>query len=95
METVGITFIQAIATILHQVINLYIWVVIISALITWVKPDPFNPIIQVLDRLTSPAYEIVRRYIPTNFAGIDIAPIVIILALQFVDLFFVKLLFSF
>jgi len=88
------TLIEAIAQILHMIINIYIWVVIISALITWVKPDPYNPIVQVLRRLTEPVYEFMRRYIPTMIGGIDLAPIIVILGLQFLDLFAVKLLFN-
>jgi len=88
------TLIESVAQILHMVINIYIWVVIISALITWVRPDPYNPIVQVLNRLTEPVYAFIRRYIPTVIGGIDLAPIMIILGLQFLDLFAVKLLFS-
>ncbi|WP_458701242.1 YggT family protein [Sulfurospirillum sp. 1307] len=88
------TLIEALAQILHMVINIYIWVVIISALITWVRPDPYNPIVQVLRRLTEPVYASIRRYIPTIIGGVDLAPIIIILALQFLDLFAVKLLFA-
>lgn len=88
------TFIQAIAQILSMVINIYIWVIIISALISWVRPDPYNPIVQILYRLTEPVYAFVRRFIPTVFGGIDIAPIIILIALQFINLFFVKLLFG-
>jgi YggT family protein len=88
------TLIEAIAQILSMVINIYIWVVIISALITWVNPDPSNPIVQILRRLTEPAYAFVRRYIPTVIGGIDLSPIIIILALQFLDLFLVKVLFN-
>ena len=95
METVGSTFIQAIATILHQVITLYIWVVIIAALVSWVRPDPYNPIVQLLGRLTNPVYAFIRRFIPTVIAGVDMAPIIVILGLQFIDLFFVRLLMSF
>jgi YggT family protein len=89
------TFIEAIAQIIHMVINIYIWIVIIAALITWVRPDPYNPIVQVLMRLTEPVYAFIRKYIPTVIGGIDLAPIVVILGLQFFDLFFVKLLYSF
>jgi YggT family protein len=89
------TFIEAIASILSMVINIYIWVVIIASLITWVKPDPYNPIVQVLYRLTEPVYAFIRKYIPTVVGGIDLAPIIVILGLQFINLFFVKLLFSF
>ncbi|NLC28078.1 MAG: YggT family protein [Campylobacteraceae bacterium] len=89
------TLIEAIAQILHMVIFIYIWVVIIAALITWVQPNPYNPIVQVLMRLTQPVYAFVRRYIPTVIGGIDLAPIIIILGLQFIDIFFIKLLFKF
>ncbi|MDX1807937.1 MAG: YggT family protein [Sulfurospirillaceae bacterium] len=88
------TLIEAVAQILHMVINIYIWVVIIAALITWVRPDPYNPIVQVLTRLTEPVYALVRRFIPTVIGGIDLSPIIIILALQFLDLFAIRLLFS-
>ncbi len=88
------TLIEALAQILHMVINIYIWVVIISALITWVKPDPYNPIVQVLRRLTEPVYALMRKYMPTVMGGVDLAPIIIILGLQFLDLFAVKLLFN-
>ena len=88
------TLIQAVAQILHMVINMYMWVVIIATLITWVRPDPYNPIVQVLNKLTNPVFDLVRRYIPSVIGGIDISPIIIILALQFLDLFLVRLLFS-
>lgn len=89
------TLIEAIAQILHMVLNIYMWVVIIAALITWVRPDPYNPIVQVLSRLTEPVYAELRRHVPTNISGIDLAPIIVILALQFIDLFLVKILFGF
>ncbi len=63
-------------------INLYIWVVIIAAVLGWVNPDPNNPIVQILYRLTDPAYKLIRRYIPTVFNGIDLAPLIIVIALQ-------------
>ena len=86
------TLLEAIANILHMIINIYIWVIIIAALISWVRPDPYNPIVQTLYRLTEPVYAWVRRYIPTIFGGIDLAPLIVIIALQFIDLFLVKLL---
>lgn len=88
------TFIEAFANILHTLINIYIWVVIIAALITFVRPDPYNPIVQILFRLTNPVYAFIRKLVPTLIGGIDIAPLIVILTLQFVDLFAVKLLFA-
>lgn len=88
------TFIQALAQILSMVINIYIWVVIIAALISWVRPDPYNPIVQILYKLTEPLYAKIRRVIPTIIGGVDLTPILVILALKFIDLFVVQLLFS-
>jgi YggT family protein len=51
-----------------------------------VRPDPFNPIVQLLYRLTNPAYALVRRYIPTVFNGVDLAPLVIIISLKIVQI---------
>ncbi|PHR56143.1 MAG: hypothetical protein COA44_08595 [Arcobacter sp.] len=68
--------------IFNSLIMVYMWVIIIAALLTWVKPDPFNPIVQLLYRLTNPAYALVRRYIPSTFNGIDLSPLIIIISLQ-------------
>jgi len=89
------TLFEAVAQILHMVINLYVWIVIISALLSFVRPDPYNPIVQILNRLTTPVYAYIRKYVPTVFSGIDIAPVLVILGLQFIDLFAVKLLGAF
>ena len=73
---------QGIGGILISLINVYIWVIIISALLSFVNPDPYNPIVQFLYRVTNPAYAFVRRFIPTNMNGLDFAPLIIIIALQ-------------
>ena len=88
------TFVEAIAQILGMIINIYIWVIIIAALISWVRPDPNNPIVQILYKLTEPVYAFIRKYIPTTIGGIDLSPIIVILGLQFLNLFLVKVLFG-
>jgi YggT family protein len=75
---------QGIGSIAIGIINIYIWVVIIAALLSFVNPDPFNPIVQFLYRVTNPAYALVRRYIKTNFNGLDLAPLIIVIGLQIV-----------
>jgi len=70
--------------ILISLINVYIWVIIIASLLSFVNPDPFNPIVQFLYRVTNPAYALVRRYIPTNMGGLDFSPLIIIIGLQVV-----------
>lgn len=68
-------------------IDIYIWVIIISALLSFVNPDPYNPIVQFLYRVTNPAYAFVRRLMKTNFNGLDLAPLVIVIGLQVVEIF--------
>lgn len=85
------SLIVAFATIFISIISLYKWVVIIAALISWVQPDPYNPIVQMLYRLTEPAYAFVRRFIPTVFGGMDMSPLILIFALQFLEIFFQNL----
>jgi YggT family protein len=76
----------AIVQLLHSIINLYIWVVIIGAILSFVQLDPRNPIVEVLNRLTEPAFTFVRQKMPfVVFSGIDLSPIVIIFGLQFID----------
>ena len=82
------TLFYALVQTLHTVINLYIWVVIISSLLSFVRPDPYNPIVQVLNRLTEPVLSFIRNKMPfVLFSGIDLSPLVIILGLQLVDNF--------
>ena len=85
------SLIIAFATIFVSIISLYKWVIIISALISWVQPDPYNPIVQMLYRLTEPAYMLVRRFIPTVIGGLDMAPLILIFILQFLEIFFSNL----
>lgn len=87
MNEILIEIIIGLLSILNGVLSVYMWVVIIAALLTFVRPDPFNPVVQILYRLTNPAYALVRRFIPTMFNGIDLAPLVIIIALQVIQVF--------
>jgi len=74
--------IQGLGGIFIGLINIYIWVLIVTALLSFVNPDPYNPIIQFLYRITNPAYSALRRFIKTDFNGLDLAPLIIIIALQ-------------
>ncbi|MDH4186366.1 MAG: YggT family protein [Nitrospira sp.] len=75
----------AIATILDYVLWLYMWVIIARALISWVNPDPWNPIVQFLDRATEPVLSPIRRWVGWRM-GIDLSPIVAILIITFLQI---------
>ncbi|MGJ0355660.1 YggT family protein [Aliarcobacter cryaerophilus] len=84
--------ISSFLNIFFSIIFIYKWIVIISALLTWVRPDPYNPIVQMLYRLTEPVYAKMRQYIPTTFGGMDLAPLILIFALIFLETFLQKVL---
>ncbi len=85
-------FLNALGHIAHTIIIAYIWIMIIATLLTWVKPDPYNPIVQILYRLTFPLLDWLKSKIPLVYNGIDLSPLVVIIALEFIDLTFVKML---
>jgi len=79
----------AVATILYYILWFYMWVVIARAVISWVSPDPSNSIVQFLYRATEPVLEPVRRMLPGGGFGIDFAPLIVILAIYFLQIFLV------
>ena len=89
------TLFTAIANILNIIVTVYTFIIIAAALVSWVKPDPSSPVVQLLYRLTDPVYSFIRRYIKTEFNGIDFAPLIVLLALQLIDQFLIRLLFVF
>ena len=76
--------------LLHMAISIYVWIIIARALISWVSPDPFNPIVRFLYRATEPVLRPIRRRMPMHAIGLDLSPLVAILALQLVDWFIVS-----
>lgn len=78
--------------IVHSLITVYIWVLIIGALLSWVRPDPYNPIVQIIYRLTEPAYRWLRRFVPTVFNGLDLAPLILVILLQVIDVILVNVI---
>ena len=79
-------FIAFLAKALDMLLNLYFWILIISALLTWVNPDPRNPIVRFLYSVTEPVLYAVRRRLPfVQAGGIDLSPIVVILGIMLVQ----------
>ena len=82
---------QAVAVVLNIVLSLYFWVVIISAILSWVNPDPYNPVVRIIRSLTEPVFATVRRWLPFTFiGGLDLSPIVVLLGIQFLKIFLVQ-----
>jgi YggT family protein len=84
----------AVVQLLHTVITIYIWIIIIAALLSFVQPDPYNPLVQFIHRITEPPFRWVRRTFPfVVISGMDLSPLVILLGLQFVDTLIMRAVF--
>ena len=88
-------FILAVAKIIDMALSLYMWIIIARALISWVNPDPYNPIVRFLYRATEPVMAPIRRWLPLRGLGIDISPIIAIAAIIFLQSFLLRSLIEF
>ncbi len=82
--------IDAVARVLDLVLWFYMWVLIIRALISWVNPDPYNPLVQFLYKVTEPVLHPIRRMMGGYGLGIDLSPLIAILAIIFLQQFLVS-----
>jgi YggT family protein len=82
-------FLMATADVLSIVLTLYMWIVIARAVISWVNADPYNPIVRFLYGATEPLLYRVRRSLPLFGGGIDFSPLVVLLAIIFLQRFLV------
>ena len=80
----------ALASVVKVLLTVMYWLILIRALISWVNPDQFNPIVQFLYRMTEPILEPIRRFLPRM--GIDFSPIIAFLFIIFLQSFLVRTL---
>ena len=88
------SLILALVQLIHTLITIYIWIIIIAALFSFVRPDPYNPLVKFIHQITEPAFAWVRRKMPfVIVGGMDLSPLVILLGLQFLDTFLLRAVF--
>ncbi|MEE4359383.1 MAG: YggT family protein [Desulfococcaceae bacterium] len=87
-------FLIAIATVLDYLLVFYMWIIIARAVLSWVNPDPSNQIVQIIYSITEPVLYQIRSRFPVNYGGIDFSPIIIFLAIIFLQTFLVNSLFG-
>ncbi len=87
-------FLTAIAKVVDIVLSIFMWIVIARAVLSWVSPDPYNPIVRFIHKVTEPVLYQIRRRIPVNFGGIDFSPIIVFLAIIFLQRFVVQSLYG-
>lgn len=82
-------FVSSIIRLINGLLYIYMWIIVIRALMSWVRPDPYNPLVQFLYRITDPALNKVRRYLPNSLwsTGLDFSPLVLILLIIIVHRF--------
>ncbi len=85
-------FLIAVARIIDIALSLYMWIIIGRAVISWVNPDPYNPIVRFLNSVTEPVLYPIRRRLPVSLGGIDFSPILVILVILFLQSFLVQTL---
>jgi|SRR5215470_1690111 len=83
---------SAVAAVLNVIANTLLLVILVNALLSWVRPDPNNPIVMFLDRVSDLVCNPIRRLFPTVISGIDFAPFIAMLAIWFINLFVVRTL---
>ncbi len=83
----------AVAKVLQIVLTLYMYVIIAQAILSWVSPDPYNPIVRFIRSITEPVLYRIRSHLPVMFGGIDFSPIIVILGIVFLQSFVVRSLF--
>lgn len=85
-------FLTAVAEVMDVVLTLYLYIIIARAIVSWVNPDPYNPIVQFLHRITEPVLSPLRRLVPPYKIGIDLSPMIAILIIIFLKRFLVMTL---
>jgi YggT family protein len=88
-------FLAAVAKVLDIALTIFMWIIIARAILSWVSPDPYNPIVRFIHNVTEPVLHQIRRRIPLSFGGFDFSPIIILLAVIFLQQFVVRSLQQF
>lgn len=92
MDIISSNLLLTIAMIVNWVIQIYIFIIIARALISWVEPNPYNPIVQFLYKITEPVLRPIRRILPLRGMGFDISPLIAIIILWALQYFIVRTL---
>ena len=85
-------FLMAVAQLLDFILTAYMWVIIGRVIISWVNADPYNPIVRFLYEITEPLLGRIRRVLPMSMGGIDFSPVILIMAIMFLQSFLIPTL---
>lgn len=85
-------FLMSIAQLLDFLLTAYMWIIVGRVVISWVNADPYNPIVRFLYEATEPILGRIRKLLPLSFGGIDFSPMILILAIMFLQSFLIQTL---
>jgi YggT family protein len=85
-------FLLSIAQLADFLLTAYMWIIIGRAVISWVNADPHNPVVRFLYEATEPVLSRIRRFLPMSMGGIDFSPMILILAIMFLQSFLIQTL---
>ena len=88
-------FIAALAKVISYALTIYLWIIVARAVLSWVSPDPYNPIVRFIHNITEPVLSQIRKRLPVHFGGIDLSPIIVFLIIIFLQTFLVSTLSTF
>ena len=83
-------FLEAVAYVLGWALDIYMWLIIARAILSWVNPDPYNPIVRFLYNVTEPVLSYLRRRLPLVYGGLDLSPLAVLAAILFLRVFLVQ-----
>ena len=86
----ALNLLVVVAKIIDMLLTAYTWIIIAQAIMSWVRPDPYNSIVRFLFTVTEPVLRPIRRRLPVSFGGFDFSPIIVLLVIVFMQEFLIK-----
>ena len=85
-------FVIWVAQVLEGALNLYFWIVLAAVVMSWIEPNPYNPIVRAIYAVTEPLFDWIREHLPVLFGGIDLSPLVVVLLIGFLGQYLIPTL---
>jgi YggT family protein len=87
-------FLFAFGKVLQFALQIYLWIIIIRIILSWVSPDPYNPLVKAVYNVTEPVLGRIRRHLPVSFGGLDLSPIIVFMIIEFLQYAVVNSIFQ-
>ncbi len=85
-------FVLWVAQVLEGALDLYFWIVLAAVVMSWIEPNPYNPIVRAVYAMTEPLFDWIREHLPVLFGGIDFSPLVVVMLISFLSKYLIPTL---